>query len=64
MLDPQRSPTDDAAQEAFRLALLNPWQHHFPLEREPFARIAAELGWKPSIGFEDGLRDTVKWYLA
>ena len=44
MLDPQRSPTDDAAQEAFRLALLNPWQHHFPLEREPFARIAAELG--------------------
>jgi DNA-binding Lrp family transcriptional regulator len=44
MLDPQRSPTDHAGQEAFRLALLNPWQHHFPLEREPFARIAAELG--------------------
>ena len=44
MLDPQRSPTDDADQEAFRLALLNPWQHDFPLEREPFARIAAELG--------------------
>jgi DNA-binding Lrp family transcriptional regulator len=26
------------------LALLNNWQHHFPLEREPFARIAADLG--------------------
>ncbi|MNR52034.1 dTDP-glucose 4,6-dehydratase [compost metagenome] len=22
-----------------------------------------ELGWKPSITFEEGLRETVKWYL-
>jgi DNA-binding Lrp family transcriptional regulator len=26
------------------LALLNPWQHGFPLQREPFAAIAATLG--------------------
>ncbi len=26
------------------VALLNPWQHGFPLVREPFARIADELG--------------------
>ena len=28
----------------FQLALLNPWQHGFPLQREPFALIAAQLG--------------------
>ena len=22
------------------------------------------LGWKPEIGFEDGLRETVEWYAA
>lgn len=27
-------------------------------------KIAAELGWQPTIGFEDGLRETVHWYLA
>jgi dTDP-glucose 4,6-dehydratase len=26
-------------------------------------RIQAELGWKPSVTFEEGLRATVKWYL-
>lgn len=28
------------------------------------SKIAAELGWKPRIGFEDGLRMTVSWYAA
>lgn len=27
-------------------------------------RIRTELGWKPIIAMEDGLEDTVKWYLA
>lgn len=27
------------------------------------SKITNELGWKPSINFEDGLRDTVQWYL-
>jgi dTDP-glucose 4,6-dehydratase len=27
-------------------------------------KIAGELGWKPSIGFEQGIRDTVHWYLT
>ena len=27
-------------------------------------KIARELGWQPSIGFEDGLRRTVEWYLS
>ena len=26
-------------------------------------KIQKELGWKPSVPFEDGLRDTVRWYL-
>jgi DNA-binding Lrp family transcriptional regulator len=32
-----------ALAHAFQLALLNPWQYGFPLVREPFARLAAEL---------------------
>jgi dTDP-glucose 4,6-dehydratase len=28
------------------------------------SKIAAELGWKPSVSFEDGLARTVEWYLA
>ena len=27
------------------------------------SRIESELGWKPSIQFEDGLKETVRWYL-
>lgn len=27
-------------------------------------KIERELGWRPSIGFEDGLRDTIAWYRA
>jgi dTDP-glucose 4,6-dehydratase len=28
------------------------------------AKIERELGWRPEIGFEDGLRETVEWYAA
>ncbi len=27
------------------------------------SKIHAELGWQPQITFEQGLRQTVKWYL-
>jgi len=27
-------------------------------------KIASELGWKPSVRFEEGIRRTVEWYLA
>lgn len=27
-------------------------------------KIATELGWKPAMAFEQGIRDTVQWYLA
>ncbi len=28
------------------------------------SKIAGELGWKPAVTFEQGIRDTVQWYLA
>ena len=28
------------------------------------SKIASELGWKPTIPFEQGLADTVQWYAA
>ncbi|MFC5500522.1 dTDP-glucose 4,6-dehydratase [Caenimonas terrae] len=28
------------------------------------SKIAGELGWQPTIGFEQGIRQTVEWYLA
>ena len=28
------------------------------------SRVEAELGWKPAHSFEQGLRETVAWYLA
>ena len=27
-------------------------------------KIERDLGWRPEIGFEDGLRETVEWYAA
>jgi dTDP-glucose 4,6-dehydratase len=27
------------------------------------SRIASELGWRPAVGFDDGIRATVQWYL-
>ena len=29
-----------------------------------FAKIEAELGWRPSVSFEEGLERTVRWYLG
>ena len=28
------------------------------------SKIQSELGWKPKVVFEEGLRETVKWYLS
>ncbi len=29
-----------------------------------FSRIRSELGWRPNTDFEDGLRETVRWYVG
>jgi dTDP-glucose 4,6-dehydratase len=28
------------------------------------AKITAELGWRPAIGFDEGIRQTIRWYAA
>jgi dTDP-glucose 4,6-dehydratase len=36
-----------------------------PTVRQPDISLArAELGWKPEVGFEDGLRRTLDWFSA
>ena len=37
--------------------------HDFRYAIDP-TKIETELGWRPSIGFEQGLHQTVKWYLS
>lgn len=37
--------------------------HDFRYAIDP-TKIETELGWQPSIGFEQGLHQTVKWYLS
>lgn len=37
--------------------------HDFRYAIDP-SKIETELGWKPTIGFEQGLHQTVKWYLT
>ena len=27
------------------------------------SKVMNELGWRPAVGFEQGLEDTVRWYL-
>ena len=35
--------------DGFRLALLNPWQHDFPLVRDPYGVIARALSVDPEV---------------
>ena len=34
------------------------------MEKYRFGKINQELGWKPSVTFEEGLEKTIDWYLA
>jgi dTDP-glucose 4,6-dehydratase len=29
-----------------------------------FGKIQSELGWRPALSFEEGIRQTVAWYLT
>ena len=43
----------------------NPLLKNFdtPYESAPFSKIKNELGWQPSYSFEQGMEQTVEWYL-
>jgi DNA-binding Lrp family transcriptional regulator len=40
---------EPAGHAGFRMALLNPWQHHFPLVRDPYDVIARALSLDPEV---------------
>ena len=54
--------TVEAVREQIRYVQDRPG-HDFRYAIDP-RRIEAELGWKPRWSFEEGLRETVRWYLA
>ena len=45
-----------------RLKTVSPLNYVPYVKAEVMRVIRTELGWQPSIDFEEGLRDTVRWY--
>lgn len=62
----------DVVRDIVRLVDADPGQITFVTDRPghdrryaiDFGKAAAELGWQPTRTFEEGLRETVEWYLA
>jgi len=58
---------DEAGEKASDLRTLISYVKDRPGHDRRYAidcsKLKSELGWKQSVGFEDGLRKTVRWYL-
>ena len=63
VLDRER-PRADGASYAAQIAHVADRPGHDRRYAISSAKIARELGWRPTVAFEDGLADTVRWYLA
>ena len=62
LLDARR-PRADGARHAARIAFVPDRPgHDFRYAVDP-SKLTAALGWRPCVGFEAGLRETVAWYL-
>jgi len=57
------SPRTDGASYAAQIAFVTDRPGHDRRYAIDQRRIAGDLGWQPQVRFEQGLRDTVRWYL-
>ena len=63
VLDRER-PRADGASYAVQIAHVADRAGHDRRYAISSGKIARELGWRPAVAFEEGLADTVRWYLA
>ena len=63
LLDARR-PRDDGQPRASQIRFVRDRPGHDRRYAIDAGKIARELGWSPSVGFEEGLAMTVDWYLA
>ena len=63
LLDEMKPHTDRKSyKEQIRFVTDRPGHdHRYAIDS---SKIERDLGWKPSVNFEEGLRQTVSWYLA
>lgn len=63
MLD-RLQPTADSVSYAAQIEFVKDRPGHDQRYAIDTARIRAELGWEPSVSFEEGIEMTIRWYLA
>ena len=60
----ERLPREDRVPRASQVTFVRDRPGHDRRYAIDAGKIASELGWKPSLSFEDGIIQTVDWYLA
>ena len=60
----ERLPREDGVPRASQVTFVRDRPGHDRRYAIDAGKIASELGWKPSLSFEDGITQTVDWYLA
>lgn len=60
----QRRPRDDGRSYADQITFVPDRPGHDQRYAIDAAKIARELGWRPEVGFEEGIGRTIDWYLA
>ncbi|MDX1550221.1 MAG: dTDP-glucose 4,6-dehydratase [Lysobacter spongiicola] len=60
----ERRPREDGQRHASRITFVADRPGHDRRYAIDASRIHSELGWTPSVGFEEGMALTVDWYLA
>lgn len=60
----ERRPRDDGKPRASQITFVRDRPGHDRRYAIDASKIAGELGWAPSVGFDEGIARTVDWYLA
>ena len=60
----ERRPRDDGKPRASQITFVRDRPGHDRRYAIDASKISGELGWTPSVGFDEGIAETVDWYLA